>query len=111
MELAFIARLNFSFYPLFPPGLSTNIDYTHADKLELGLAPDLFIIPSQLRHFVKNVDDVICINPAQYVKGATKGTFAEIFVQPLNFSTISEDSNIECIPNLLEGRARVDIVQ
>jgi hypothetical protein len=54
------------------------------------------------------VEDVVCINPGSYMKGASLGTFAEIFIHPLSLIDTSE---MTAVPNLLEARARVDIMQ
>ena len=42
-----------SFYPLFPPAAHVNIDYTRYAHLDLPLLPDVLLVPSQLRYFVK----------------------------------------------------------
>ena len=46
--------LFFSYYPLFPPSEDVCIDYEEfAEHARLPCKPDVFIIPSDLRYFVK----------------------------------------------------------
>uniref|UniRef100_T1IIF5 dipeptidyl-peptidase III n=1 Tax=Strigamia maritima TaxID=126957 RepID=T1IIF5_STRMM len=71
-----------SFYPLCPPHEDVNIDYQHLD-LHGGLpvTPDILILPSDLKYFIKNLDGCCCINPERLVKGICGGTFARIQVE------------------------------
>ncbi|KAL4252758.1 DNA polymerase alpha subunit B [Pleurotus pulmonarius] len=80
-----------SFYPLFPVPVDlahdVNLDISHSGRLRvdlgsddggsgLGVAPNILILPSRLKHFVKPVDHAIAINPSFL----SKGTFATISV-------------------------------
>jgi len=67
-----------SFYPVFPPPLEhsadVNLDVTHLDRLRLddehdGLAPDILVLPSRLKHFSKAVSHSTVINPSYLTKG------------------------------------------
>lgn len=75
--------------------------------LSWNIAPDLLIIPSALRHFVKTVDDVLCINPGTLVSkgGHSTGSFCEIFVQKLGFPLVDSDM----IPHFADKRSVVVI--
>ncbi|KAF9027142.1 DNA polymerase alpha, subunit B [Hymenopellis radicata] len=79
-----------SFYPVFPVPLEEsrdiNLDITHSAGLTMVVdgeyAPDVLVVPSRLRQFVKNLDGTIAINPSSCVKGA----LAMIDVVPGNSS-------------------------
>ena len=68
-----------SFYPLYPPAEEMSIDLQRwADYCYLNSTPHILILPSDLRHFVKNVDGCVVINPERTVKGSSGGTFARL---------------------------------
>lgn len=69
-----------SFYPLHPAPAGTNIDYTHLEHLDLPRRPDLFLTPSQLRCFAKDVDGCVFVNPGQFCRRKATGTAALIAV-------------------------------
>jgi len=85
-----------SFYPLFPPDTTANIDTSKYHQLKFPYTPDILIVPSDLPHFIKNVDGVLCINPGR----ANKGTFARF--------TINNDPQL---PKKIVERTRVDIIR
>lgn len=44
----------FSYYPLYPPVEEVNMDYEKFQSFgQMSLTPDVLIIPSELRYFVK----------------------------------------------------------
>lgn len=44
----------FSFYPLYPPVEDVNMDYEKFQSFgQMPLTPDVLILPSELRYFVK----------------------------------------------------------
>lgn len=46
--------LFFSFYPLYPPVEDVNMDYEKFQSFgQMPLTPDVLILPSELRYFVK----------------------------------------------------------
>nr|XP_018671885.1 DNA polymerase alpha subunit B-like [Ciona intestinalis] len=70
-----------SFYPLYPPDKSVNLDLLSSE--DHGRIPpdvDLVLLPSNLQHFIKDVAGHICINPGRIVKGKSGGTYARILV-------------------------------
>ncbi|CAK9291012.1 unnamed protein product, partial [Gordionus sp. m RMFG-2023] len=82
-----------SFYPLQPPSLDINIDYELLQKYALlPKTPHLIILPSDLKYFVKNIEDCVAINPGRFIKGSFPGTFAEIII----------NKNIDNIYNILD---------
>ncbi|KAI8989258.1 DNA polymerase alpha/epsilon subunit B-domain-containing protein [Pilobolus umbonatus] len=71
-----------TYYPLSPVDMADNIDAKQLPNINIKSKPDLFIIPSQLTHFIKMVDDVVCINAGYVAKQNTTGTFALVTMYP-----------------------------
>lgn len=40
-------------YPMFPGGASSYVDFSHEESLSLPVSPDMIVMTSQLRHFIK----------------------------------------------------------
>ena len=75
--------------------------------LSWKISPDILILPSALRHFVKTVDDILCINPGSLVSkgGHSTGSFCEIAVQRLDFPPVDSD----VLPHFADKRSMVTI--
>ncbi|XP_039257400.2 DNA polymerase alpha subunit B-like [Styela clava] len=72
-----------SFYPLYPSNESVNVDWIAAEQYgAIPQRPDIAILPSDLKCFIKNIDGCVCINPGRLAKGMTGGTFTQILVEP-----------------------------
>ncbi|CAL0308757.1 unnamed protein product [Lupinus luteus] len=77
-----------SFYPLYPPAESVPLDLSLApEALQLSLVPDVLILPSDIKYFVKvlngeseetNHRKCIAVNPGRLSKGEGGGTFLEL---------------------------------
>ncbi|XP_057431377.1 uncharacterized protein LOC130724206 [Lotus japonicus] len=77
-----------SFYPLYPPAESVPLDSSLApEALQLSLVPDVLILPSDIKYFVKvlssereGIDHAKCVavNPGRLAKGEGGGTFVEL---------------------------------
>ncbi|XP_057738472.1 uncharacterized protein LOC130955598 [Arachis stenosperma] len=77
-----------SFYPLYPPAEGVPLDFSLApEALHLPLVPDLLILPSDIKYFVKvlnvgseetNCKKCIAVNPGRLAKGEGGGTFVEL---------------------------------
>ncbi|XP_078466210.1 DNA polymerase alpha subunit B [Lampetra planeri] len=68
-----------SYYPLYPPAEEMNVNYeTVQVHARFPVTPDVLIIPSDLRYFVKTACGCVCINPGRLTKGHVGGTFARI---------------------------------
>ncbi|XP_066574868.1 DNA polymerase alpha subunit B [Amia ocellicauda] len=71
-----------SYYPLYPPAEEVNVDYErflwHA---QLPCTPDVLIVPSELRYFIKDVIGCVCINPGRLTKGQVGGTYGRLLIQ------------------------------
>ncbi|TFK40723.1 DNA polymerase alpha/epsilon subunit B-domain-containing protein [Crucibulum laeve] len=97
-----------SFYPVFPVPLDlaheVNLDVSHLEGLRLGgddegqgeeEAPDVLLLPSRLKQFVKNVHTTTAVNPSFL----TKGTYAVLNIAPRS------------TPGGLKERLKVEIVK
>lgn len=70
-----------SFYPLYPPMEDVNLDYERLQYFgQMQLTPDVLILPSELRYFVKDVIGCVCINPGRLTKGQVGGTFGRLLI-------------------------------
>ncbi|WVQ82653.1 hypothetical protein IAT38_004785 [Cryptococcus sp. DSM 104549] len=84
-----------SFYPLFPPpeayANEVCLDVTHYPLLKMeGPAPDVLILPSRLKHFVKTVDSTLVVNPAHLARSQAAGTYAKLLIHPTPKSKLQE---------------------
>uniref|UniRef100_A0A8C5R590 DNA polymerase alpha subunit B n=1 Tax=Leptobrachium leishanense TaxID=445787 RepID=A0A8C5R590_9ANUR len=71
-----------SYYPLYPPNEDLNIDYESLYSYAcMPVTPDIFIIPSELRYFIKDVSGCICINPGRLTKGQVGGTYSRFLIK------------------------------
>ncbi|KAM9377081.1 DNA polymerase alpha subunit B [Pholidichthys leucotaenia] len=82
-----------SYYPLYPPVEEVNMDYEKFQAFgQMPLTPDVLIVPSELRYFVKDVVGCVCINPGRLTKGQVGGTYGRLLVR---CSTAAEDGKRE----------------
>lgn len=71
-----------SFYPLYPPVEEVNMDYEKFQMYgQMPLSPDVLIVPSELRYFIKEVIGCVCINPGRLTKGQVGGTYGRLLIQ------------------------------
>ncbi|OMO81428.1 DNA polymerase alpha/epsilon, subunit B [Corchorus olitorius] len=83
-----------NFYPLYPPAEGVPLDSSLApEALQIASVPDLLILPSDIKYFVKvlslpgttegeeKTKKCVCINPGRLAKGEGGGTFAELKYQ------------------------------
>lgn len=78
-----------SYYPLYPPVEEVNMDYEKFQSFgQMPLTPDVLVVPSELRYFVKDVVGCVCVNPGRLTKGQVGGTYGRMLIQR---STASED--------------------
>ncbi|KAM4733217.1 DNA polymerase alpha subunit B [Anableps anableps] len=78
-----------SYYPLYPPVEEVNMDYEKFQIYgQMLLTPDVLVVPSELRYFVKDVVGCVCVNPGRLTKGQVGGTYGRLLVQR---SATSED--------------------
>lgn len=71
------------YYPLHPTSEDVNLDYERFEShCFMPVTPDVLIVPSDLRYFMKDVDGCFCVNPGRLVKGQTGGTYLKMLVKP-----------------------------
>ncbi|MGH0132775.1 UNVERIFIED_CONTAM: hypothetical protein FKN15_050355 [Acipenser sinensis] len=71
-----------SYYPLYPPAEEMNVDYEQFQAYaQLPVTPDIFITPSELRYFIKDVIGCVCVNPGRLTKGQVGGTYGRLFIK------------------------------
>ncbi|XP_043102607.1 DNA polymerase alpha subunit B [Puntigrus tetrazona] len=72
-----------SYYPLYPPAEEVNMDYDRFQQVcQMNLTPDVLIVPSELRYFIKDVIGCVCVNPGRLTKGQVGGTYGRMLIQP-----------------------------
>jgi len=99
-----------SFYPLMPPAPGVNLEYDHlVEHIALPLTPDIMLLPSQLKHFVKNINGSLIVNPGQLTKYANGGTFSRIAVHAPRRVDIPE--NGKPILHSVESRSVVKVIR
>ncbi|SCU94443.1 LANO_0E06788g1_1 [Lachancea nothofagi CBS 11611] len=122
------------FYPLFPGGIKKkkvigddgherweHISGADLDVPYLGLTefvgnilPDLIIIPSELTHFARVVQNVLFVNPGMFMRpSGVRGTYAQISVSPpdlLDGKLTKIEGEDDVYLHNLWKRCRVDIV-
>jgi len=96
-----------SFYPLCPPSVNVNFDYTHIDQTALPVTPDILIAPSDLRYFVKSVKNSLVVNPGKLTKFNSGGTYARITVHGPRRNDIPQGG--KAIPHGVPDRSVVQI--
>ena len=70
-----------SFYPLYPPDESVLLDVEKwVDYGQMTCTPHILILPSDLRHFIKDVDGTVVVNPEHVTKAHTGGTYARLHI-------------------------------
>ncbi|KAF6726507.1 DNA polymerase alpha subunit B [Oryzias melastigma] len=71
-----------SYYPLYPPAEEVNMDYEKSQSFaQIPLTPDVLIVPSELRYFIKDVLGCVCLNPGRLTKGQVGGTYGRLLLQ------------------------------
>lgn len=85
-----------SLYPLIPPHPDVNLEYAKLDFIKFAVRPHLFVLPSMIRSFAKNVHGSLFLNP-EYI---SKGCYAKLRIDapPADHSgSIAPFTHIEII--------------
>lgn len=69
-----------SYYPLFPAAKDSNVLLSKFEQYALNVAPDVCIVPCDLKQFVTVVDRTVFVNPGRLAKSRTGGTVAFVTV-------------------------------
>lgn len=102
-----------SYYPLFPPARTTNLDWKHRQGWEMPCQPDLLIVPSMLTRFARTVlDSTVVVNPGQLARGTTGGTYAVIEVHPIKRETLENagGEDVEVL-HAVHDRTKIEVKQ
>ncbi|XP_078001014.1 DNA polymerase alpha subunit B-like [Glandiceps talaboti] len=84
-----------NYYPLYPPAEEMNVDYEYFEQFaKMQITPDVFILPSDLRFFIKDVVGCVCINPGRLTKGQAGGTYSKLLIQPRTTSKTGESARV-----------------
>lgn len=67
---------------MYPHALEDIIDSGKLVDILLPTKPDLIILQSQMKNFVKEVNGSICVNPGYLCKSRGPGTYARIILYP-----------------------------
>ncbi|TRY88882.1 hypothetical protein DNTS_021980 [Danionella cerebrum] len=51
-------------------------------RSQMIVTPDILVVPSELRYFIKDVIGCVCVNPGRLTKGQVGGTFGRLLIQP-----------------------------
>ncbi|XP_028372260.1 DNA polymerase alpha subunit B [Phyllostomus discolor] len=71
-----------SYYPLYPPQEDMAIDYENFyTYAQLPVTPDVLVVPSELRYFVKDILGCVCVNPGRLTKGQVGGTYGRLHLR------------------------------
>lgn len=106
-----------SYYPLFPPHKSVNLDLKQQKGWTMPCRPDVLIVPSKLTPFCAPVlESTIVINPGHLTKGTTGGTYAtmEIAPPPIGSDTLllakdDDDKEEVLLPHNVQDRMKVQV--
>lgn len=110
-----------SYYPLVPCNPGINIEYEprgNADSSDKKAAmeelampnvtPDILLLPSELRYFVKNVNGSLVVNPGRLTKHNNGGTFSRIAVHAPRRMDIPDEGRIG---HGIPSRAAVQVIR
>jgi len=69
-----------SYCPIVPAPIGANVEYEQYEHLQLPVSPDVMVLPSELRHFVKNVNGSLVVNPGKLTKHGNGGTYTKLSI-------------------------------
>nr|CAG4651909.1 EOG090X07VJ [Triops cancriformis] len=70
-----------TFYPLFPSNEEVSLDlHFWEQRALLQEKPHVIILPSDLRMFIKDIEDCLIVNPERLCKGSSGGSFLRLQV-------------------------------
>lgn len=80
------------FYPLYPPSSEINVDTGLWEKYAMIYQrPHILLIPSDMHHLAKWLDDCLVINPERL----TKRTYVRMIVRP-SFDSTWSSNHVDC---------------
>lgn len=70
-----------SFYPLRPANIPLDVGLAHK-YAKLNVLPNLLILPSDVKEFIRDYNNCLCINPGRLYTEQGTGKFARIVLHP-----------------------------
>eukprot|EP00039_Didymoeca_costata_P013829 m.216520 g.216520 ORF g.216520 m.216520 type:complete len:642 (+) comp15879_c0_seq5:111-2036(+) len=99
-----------SYYPIVPTGKGVNMEFDHEKKIRLPkVTPDILLLPSDMKYFIKNINGCVTLNPGRLVKHNTGGTYARLSIHAPGRLDIPEDS--KPIPHGIFDRTDANILR
>jgi DNA polymerase alpha subunit B len=99
-----------SYYPLFPPNKSVNLDMKQSEGWKMPCRPDLLIVPSRLSPFCSPVlDSTLVLNPGHLTKGTTGGTYAIMDIRPMARDALDKYTDDVELPHSIQDRIKVQV--
>ncbi|KAL3906563.1 MAG: hypothetical protein SGILL_009220, partial [Bacillariaceae sp.] len=98
-----------SFYPLFPPSKSVNLDLKQSKGWRMPFCPDVLVIPSKLTTFCSPIlESTMAVNPGHLTKGTTGGTYAVMEIKPMSRDVLDEATDDVELPHNVPDRIQVE---
>lgn len=99
-----------SYYPLFPPSKSVNLDLKQSEGWRMPCRPDVLVIPSKLTPFCSTVlESTMAVNPGHLTKGTTGGTYAIMEIQPMSRDIFDDTADDVELPHNVPDRIQVEV--
>ncbi|KAG7347080.1 DNA polymerase alpha/epsilon subunit B [Nitzschia inconspicua] len=99
-----------SYYPLFPPNKSVNLDLKQSEGWKMPCRPDVLIVPSRLSPFCSSIlDSTVVLNPGHLTKGSTGGTYATMEIRPMDRYILDNATDEVELPHNVQDRIQVEV--
>ena len=99
-----------SFYPLFPPNKSVNLDLKQQDGWRMPCQPDVLIVPSKLSPFCAPIlEHTMAVNPGHLTKATTGGTYSLMKIHPMKKEKLAAANDDTKITHDVSDRMEVEI--
>ena len=97
-----------SYYPLFPARKIT-YDVTKWEKFGMVQSPDVLLVPSKLMSFCRRVKDTLVVNSGTLAKGKYGGTYANMWIYPMEKERLEQINNEDDIAHEVWNRSSVEV--
>ena len=99
-----------SYYPLFPPSKSVNMDLKQSEGWRMPFRPDVLVMPSKLTPFCSPIlESTMALNPGHLTKGTTGGTYAIMEIQPMSRDDLDDATDDVELPHNIPDRIQVEV--
>jgi len=97
-----------SYYPLFP-ARKIPCDVTKWEKFGMVQSPDVLLVPSKLMSFCRRVKDTLVVNSGTLAKGKYGGTYANMWIYPMEKERLEQINNEDAIAHEVWNRSSVEV--